>query len=250
MEPIQVDVMAIVEVGDVPAVSMKEIVLIKPKGMALVKQLVRMEVKDTASLDAMNLGLRKINKVLKYIDMARLEATRPLRAATKQVNDQVAAKVAPIRDCFDEGDAKVKAYRAAEQKRIAAENALIAEKNRLAEEKRLAEIARREAISKAQGGDGSRIQDVPVPEPIREVAPLAATDTTSIFRHLTVEVVAVEFVPKDYLENDKVKDAIRQAVTARVQGWIKTKGGIKNVREEALPVVPGIKLGIEQRTKY
>lgn len=250
MDTIKVDVMSVVEVGEVPRVSMKEIVLIKPKGLGLVKQIAGMEVKDTVSLDVMNIGLTKINKILKYIDMARLAATKPLRDATQQVNDQVKAKVAPIQECFDEGKDRVQAYRAAEQERIAAENARIAEENRLAEEKRLAEIERRKKISEAQGGDGSRIQDVPEPEPIREAQPLSVTDSTSTFRKLTVEVVAVNFVPKDYLENEKVKDVIRQAVTARVQAWINNRGGIKNVNEEELPAIPGIKLGIAERARF
>lgn len=249
-ETIEVDATQMVRVGDLPPISLQEFLKIKKGANELKTTIDNLQICNEASLGVMNLSLKKLNKVIKFIDAARLEATRKIREDLQKANDIINEKARPYQESFDNGKAKVNAYRKAEQERIFAENARIAEENRLAEEKRQAEIKRRQGISKSKGGDGSKITIPPEPEPKKEIQSFKTQDSTDVSRNLAVKVVDVNQVPRIYLDSDKVKDAIRQVITARVQQLINAAGGMKKFKEEYLPDIPGVKLSIEERAKF
>ncbi len=250
METQTVEVARIVEISNMPAVSIKDVLAIKAGAIELTDQVNTLAVKDQASADVMNLSLMKLNKVIKFIDELRLEATKDLRDGVILVNTQIKEKAAPFVESFAAGKLKLDTYRKEQQAIIDTENARIAEENRKAEEVRLKEIARRKAISDAQGGDGSNIKPVDEVAPVKQVQPLSVTDSTKTFRHLVVEVIDVTKVEGSYLNNDKVKDAIRQETARQVQVWLSYRGGLAKIKLKDLPAIPGIKLSIESRSKF
>ena len=247
---IQVEVAQVIEIDNMPAVSIKDVLAIKPGAIALAEQVNTLAVTDQASADVMNLSLMKLNKVKKFIEELRKQATKPLRDATSTVNAQVKEKAAPFVEAFETGKAKLDTWRREQQAIIDAENRRIAEENRIAEEKRQAEINRRLKLSKAQGGDGSNNTPVAEIEPVKTKQPLSVTDSTKTFRKLNIAVVEVGKVPAEWLKSDKVRDAIASNVRLELQGWLNQRGGLAKVKQEELPDIPGVTLRIETGSRF
>ena len=192
---IEVDVTRIIEVGDIPKVSMRDIVKMKPEGLSLVKQINNMEITNQTQADAMNIGLGRLNKVIKFVDTVRIDATKPLRDATAMVNEAAKTAIAPFIEAMGNGKTKIAAWRETERRRIEE-----------AERKRLAEEERRRKISLAKGGTGESTKPVP-----QTTQPLKVTDSTRTRKRWTFEIEDETKIPREFLAINSVKinEAIR-----------------------------------------
>lgn len=213
-EAIQVDCSRIIDIQGVPKVSTKGIIQLKKGGLQLVKQLETMEVKNQADVDTANVAMLKINRVIKYIEAARKEATRPFMDAKKEVDTQAKDVLNPIQEIFDAMKSKIAVWRKEEQEKIESENRRIAEENRKAEEAAQAELKRRQNISKAQGGTGENVKPVEAPVPIKKATALSMTDSTKVRKRWVGEVEDETLVPRQFLSVDqkKINEAIRAGV--------------------------------------
>ena len=81
MENTQSDV---VDLQNIPAIEVGEIVKINQNGHDLLNQIIQaaeQEVDSQAKCDVLNLGLNKLNQVVKVLKGIKLEKTRPIEAA-------------------------------------------------------------------------------------------------------------------------------------------------------------------------
>jgi len=228
----------VVDLQNIPAIEVGDIIKINQNGHDLLNQIVQaagQEIENQTMCDVLNLGLNKLNQVVKVLNGIRLEKTRPIEAAKKgiiakftAVTDQFQAAISNGNDRVRVWDAKVKEGRRILQARIDQENL----DREIAARK---EEARRLAISKAQGGDGSNNTPVPVPVPIKiELPPIAMTQSTAYAERWVAVVTDPTKVPVGILKSERVKEAMR----VEAQAWVmdmKKKAQAENPEKKITP---------------
>ena len=235
MKTQQVEVTKVFQVGNLPAVRVGPILELKPEGNALLKQLrskSEKPVKSQGDCDAMNIGIGKLKKLVKFTDQCRLAATKTLRDATKEINEKIKTVITPFEEVISSSSCQVRMWDD-EQERLQRElEDKAAEEERKREEARKAEEERRRKISLAQGGKGD-ITPVPPPEPVTRPMPLATTRSTQYRKHWTYEITSFAAISDKFksLNSAKVGEAMRDS---------KDTDGVPQAK------IPGIKWVCEQ----
>lgn len=198
MTTIKVDVNRVLDVGEVPAVKLSSIVSLRPEGLELlraVEEESKHEIAAQGDCDSLNIGIGRLKKILKYIEVIRKEATKPLRDATTAVNDKCNPVTERFQKVINAGAKTVRVWDD-EQDRIAAEQ----------EAKAKAEQKRRENISIAKGGDG---KVAAVTAPMSPVVSRSTSYRTSYVPYVTDQAK----VPEGYkmVNMTAVRDAIRRS---------------------------------------
>ena len=241
----------VVDLQSIPAIEVGEIVKINQNGHDLLNQIVQaaqQEVENQGMCDVLNLGLNKLNQVVKVLNGIRLEKTRPIESAKKDI----IAKFRVVTDTFQEAisngnmrvrawDMKVAEERRQLQARIDAEN--------LAKEKAArAEEARRLKISQAQGGDGSNNTPVPVPVPAKiELPPISMTQSTAYAERWVAVVTDPTKVPDGILRSERVKEAIRieaQGIIMYEKKRLQALSPERKITREDIEPISGIRIDI------
>ena len=241
----------VVDLQNIPAIEVGDIVKINQNGHDLLNQIVQaasQPVDSQDKCDVLNLGLNKLNQVVKVLSGIRLEKTRPI----EKVKKSIIAKFNAVTDQFQEAisngnqrvrewDAKVEEDRRVLQAGIDAENLKRIEATK-------AEEARRLAISVAQGGDGSNNTPVPVPVPAKvELPPISMTHSTAYAERWVACVIDPALVPVGILKSDRVKEAIQieaQKIIVYEKKRLQSLSPEKKIVPEDVEKIGGIRIDI------
>lgn len=175
------------------------IIKLKPDGEKLLRQidtLTKTPIKNQGECDAVNVGIGKLKKLVKFLDDMRKGFTKPWRDATSETNDKCNAAMEPLNKVVNQGVTTVRTWDD-EQLRLQHEAETKAqEEQEAAERKAKAEEERRRKISIAKGGSGEVAAVVPAP--VQKIVPYAATQSTSYRKNWTYEVTNFNKVPGAY----------------------------------------------------
>lgn len=236
---------ALTLIGNMGPIEVEDYLKVNKKGLDLAKQvqeLSKKPLKNQSKCDALNVGIGKVKKVRKFIEKCRKTKKSLYIAAGKEID----AKAKEIDDPFKEAEkagVKVVGIYDDEQEKKHDEAVRKAEEaNRLAIEAAEKETERRKKISESQNGNGRNIQPVPGPKKTAMPAPIELTQSTTHRTDLVVAVLDIAKVPPVFFKEDKVIEAVRQAVYTKVRRKLTEMGGSKNVDEADLPTVPGCKV--------
>lgn len=189
-----------------------KIIQLKPEGATLLKQvdvLTKTPIKSQGECDAVNVGIGKLKKLVKFIDDMRKGFTEPWRTAASETNEKCNAAAQPLKDVIAQGVATVRTWDD-EQLRIQREAEEKArQEQEAAEAAAKAEEERRRKISIAKGGKGE-IAPV-VPEPVQKIVPYKATMSTSYRKNWTYKITNFSKVPGAYkaIDNQQIMADMR-----------------------------------------
>lgn len=233
----QVTVERVYEVENAPPkVVLGKIIQLKPDGAKLLKQidtLTKTPIKNQGECDAVNVGIGKLKKLVKFIDDMRKGFTEPWRTATSETNDKCNAAAQPLKDVIAQGATTVRVWDD-EQDRLQRE----AEEKARKEQEAAEEAARKREehnrnISLGKGGTG-KVAPV-VPAPVQRIVPYSAVRSTTYRKNWTYEVTNFNKVPDKYkiIDGQAVKAAMDKDKdgdpTAKIPGikWICEKVRIR-----------------------
>lgn len=204
-----------------------KIIQLKPDGAKLLKQidtLTKTPIKNQGECDAVNVGIGKLKKLVKFIDDMRKGFTKPWRDAVSETNDKCNDTIEPLKNVIGQGVATVRLWDD-EQDRLQLE---AEEKARKEQEAAEAAAKKREEtnrkISIAKGGSGEVAPAAPAP--VQKIVPYSAIKSTAYRKNWGYEVTNFSRVPDKYKVVDGQK--LRAAMN-------KDKDGDPTV------VIPGIK---------
>ncbi len=212
----EVDVTKVIQVQGMDAIPIRDIVKMEEGGNKLVKQVADLGSKEIGKqgvCDVLNLGIGKLKKVLRLIEFARKESTKPLREAKAAVDAQIRKVTDPIDEAVSAAACQVRIW-----------DKKLEDEQREAEDKAQKEANRRKAISEAQGGDGTNIK--PVDKPL----PAKLQQSTTYRDNWTFEITDKAKVPETYkvVDNTLVRNAMRSAE--------------KGEKKEPKITIPGIRI--------
>jgi len=241
----------VVDLQNIPAIEVGDIIKINQNGHDLLNQIVqaaRQEIETQTMCDVLNLGLNKLNQVVKVLNGIRLEKTRPIESAKKSIIAKFTAVTDQFQAAISNGNDRVRVWDAKVEENRRQLQAEIDEKNRLAEEAVKKEKARRLAISEAQGGDGSNNTPVPVPVPAKiELPPIAMTQSTAYAYRWLAVVVDPALVPVGILKSEGVQVAIQkeaQKIIMYEKKRLQALSPEKKITPEDIENIPGIRIDI------
>ena len=241
----------VVDLQNIPAIEVGDIIKINQNGHDLLNQIVQaasQEIKDQTMCDVLNLGLNKLNQVVKVLNGIRLEKTRPIEKAKKSIIAKFTAVTDQFQAAISNGNQRVRVWDAkvAEERRIL--QARIDKENLDREIAARKEEARRLAISESKGGDGSNNTPVPVPVPVKvELPPIAMTQSTAYAERWVAVVTDPTVVPVGILKSERVKEAIRieaQAIVMYEKKRLQALSPEKKITPEDIENIPGIRIDI------
>ncbi len=223
---------ALTVIDTMEPIKVKNYLKVTQNGLDLAKQIkqkVKVGLKNQDQCDFLNVGIGKVKKARKFIEICRkakkakyIEAGKKVDAQAKEIDEPFAGAegiaVAEVRKWDDAQQAKFEAAEAKVEK----------------------ETTRRKKISDSKNGDGSAIQPVAAP-----ISPTLIQSTT--YRNqVSVEIVEAKKVADVYYKHPKVIEALNFAVTESVKAYVRERGGAKNVPEEQLPVIQGCNVKYEK----
>ena len=200
---------------------------LKPGGQNLVKQVAKLAsspIKNQGTCDAMNIGISKLKKMLKFIDEHFKDYTAEWKQAVKEATFKRNAVKYLIEKAIGEGATAVRVWDD-EQLRIQQE---AEERARLEaeeeERKAKAETERRRKISAAQKGPGN-IKPVEIP-PIKKIVPYKARQSTQYRKNWTYTVTDFSKLPEEYKSpnHEKIMQAMKDSKNSSKDPTIEIPG--------------------------
>ena len=241
----------VVDLQNIPAIEVGEIVKINQNGHDLLNQIIQaaeQEIETQTMCDVLNLGLNKLNQVVKVLNGIRLEKTRPIEKAKKTIIAKFNAVTDQFQAAISNGNSRVRDWDAKVEENRRVLQAGVDEENRKRAEAARKEEARRLAISKAQGGDGSNNTPVPVPVPVKvELPPISMTMSTAYAERWVAVVTDPTKVPDGILRSERVKEAIRieaQGIIMYEKKRLQALSPERKITREDIEPISGIRIDI------